>query len=137
MALLRPGAVADLAGLGGRDAQLGGGTARRFFQRDFEVVAQVGTTERRIGPLLAAATTAKDFAEDVAKGVAEIAAREAAEAAPAAACGSTPAWPYWSWARASLASERSVGGFLRLLEAFLGPLSPGLRSGWNFIASLR
>ncbi len=52
-----------------------------LFQRDFQVVAQVGTAVHLRAAAIAAAAAAEDVAEDVAEGIAEAAAAKAATAA--------------------------------------------------------
>jgi hypothetical protein len=77
----------------GRNADLGFRAVGSLFQRDFQVVAQVGAAVDVGTTTAATAAAAEDFAEDVAEGVGETAATAAP---PMPACGSTPAWPYWS-----------------------------------------
>src|SRR5437773_7508118 len=64
----RPGTLAGLAILVGRNANAGFGAARRLLQRDLEVVAQVGSAVHRGA---AAARLVEDIAEDIAKRVGE------------------------------------------------------------------
>src|SRR5438445_261357 len=68
---LRPRAVAGLAGLHGRDTDLGLGAACRLLERDLEVVAQVGAAED--GSASASLPVTEDVAEDVAEGLGEAA----------------------------------------------------------------
>src|SRR5262249_52250245 len=67
----RPGAVAGFAVLLARNLDRGLGTARRFLERDLEVVAQVGAALRSAAP----APTAEQIAEaqHVAEDVGEVA----------------------------------------------------------------
>ena len=74
---LGAGAVARLALLQRRNADLGFGAARGFLERDLEVVAQIGAAI----DVRAAAAAAEDVAEDVAERVGE-AAETGARAAP-------------------------------------------------------
>jgi hypothetical protein len=93
-ARLGTGAVAHFAVFMRRNADLLFAAAGSLFQRDVQVVAQVGTTID-IGTATASATTAtaEDVAEDVAKSPKP---PKPAPPPPAPACGSTPAWPNWS-----------------------------------------
>jgi hypothetical protein len=63
---LAPLPLAGSADLHGRDADLGFGAKGRLLQRDFEVVAQVGTAIDVRTPA-ATAATAEDLVEDAAK----------------------------------------------------------------------
>ena len=76
-----------------RDADLRLGAARRFLERQLEVVAKVGAAEHAVAA--AAATLPEDLAEDVAERVGEAAEafRRPATAPPNPADASTPAWP--------------------------------------------
>src|SRR5690606_31181466 len=74
--------VAGAAFLDGRDADRLLGAARGFFQRDLEVVAQVGAAIDVRAPAATAAGAAKQVAEDVAEGIGEA----ALEALRAGAC---------------------------------------------------
>jgi len=72
-----------------RNADLGFGTARRFFERQLEIVAKVGASEDAGAATAGAALAAENLAEDVAEGVGETAEalRPAAEAARGAKAG--------------------------------------------------
>src|SRR5208282_2298809 len=63
---LSPGAMAGRALLHGRNADLGLGAARRFFQREFQVVAQIGAAVHAVA---AAAPTGARVAEDLSENV--------------------------------------------------------------------
>jgi len=76
--------------LHGRDAHPGLGAAGGFFQRDFQVIAQVGATVD-VGAL---APRTEDVAEDIAESVGETAEARTGRPAPIPVRGSTPAWPY-------------------------------------------
>src|SRR5437660_7299460 len=66
-------AMASLAVLHRRNADLGFGAARRFFEREFEVVAKVGASKDAAAATASTALAAKNFAEDVPEGVGETA----------------------------------------------------------------
>jgi hypothetical protein len=66
-------AAVQVSQVHGRDADAGFGAARGFFQRDLEVVAQVGAAIDVGASAAAAAAAAEDVAEDVAEGIGEAA----------------------------------------------------------------
>src|ERR1700737_3815861 len=61
-------AMTSLALLHRRNADLGFGAARCFFERQFEVVAKVGASKDSAAATASAALAAKNLAEDVPKG---------------------------------------------------------------------
>jgi hypothetical protein len=67
-AWLGAGAMADFTLFHGGNADLGLGAMRGLFQRDFQVVTQVGTTID-VGATPATATTAKNLVKNSAKGI--------------------------------------------------------------------
>src|SRR5438552_16787994 len=66
-------AMASLAVLHRRNADLGFGAARRFFERQFEVVPKVGASKDAAAATASAALAAKNFAEDIPEGIGETA----------------------------------------------------------------
>ena len=82
-ALLGAGTVAHLAGFNWSGCEKLVVVPRCLFERDLEFVAQVRATERRICALAGVHGHRQNFAEDVAEGIAKVAASESAEAASA------------------------------------------------------
>src|ERR1700730_3018937 len=66
-------AMTSLALLHRRNADLGFGAARCFFERQFEVVAKVGASKDSAAATASAALATKNFAEDVPEGIGETA----------------------------------------------------------------
>ena len=112
---LGAGPVARVAGLHRRNADLGFGAARRLFERDLEVVAQVRAAEDGRAP---AARAAEDLAEDVAEDVAEVAAHAGARAGSRMRIDARV--PELIVRRALLRVAEHLVGFLRFLEVLLG-----------------
>ena len=65
--------MASLAVLHRRNADLGFGAARCFFERQFEVVPKVGASKDAAAATASAALPAKNFAEDIPEGIGETA----------------------------------------------------------------
>src|SRR5690606_24701476 len=119
----RAGAVAALAGDGTAEGDFPFGALGRFFERDFEVVAQIGAvavgtaastaaTEKLLENATSAATTAagvEDFAEDV-EGIVESTAASAGAARTGAA----------GLLEGGVTVAVVGGPFLRVLEDFVG-----------------
>ena len=125
---LGAGALAGLAGLHRRHADLRLGAARRVLEREFEVVAQVGAAIDAVAAA-PAALRAEDLAEDVAEGVGEAAEalRPAAEAArprpgTEARRRVDAGVPELVVGGALLGVGEDLVGLLRLLEFLLGTL---------------
>jgi hypothetical protein len=124
-------AFAGLAGFVTRDLDMRLDALGRLLEFDFEVVTQIGAALR------AGAAAAAAESEDVAEAAEDVfearelrrveALRAAADAGVAESIVARPL--------VGVAEDRvGLGRFLELLSAFL---SPWLRSGWNFSASLR
>src|SRR5688572_26990752 len=114
-------AVAGLAGLHGRDADLGLGAARGLLERDLEVVAQVRAAEDGGAP--ARARAAEDVAEDVAEGLREPAEALLPRAAAHAHLRIHPGMPVGVVRAALLGLREHLVGLLRFLELLLGVLA--------------
>ena len=110
-------ALAGLAGLVRRDADLRFLAVRRFLERDLHRVAEVAAAVDLLAARGAAAAVAEDVAEDVAERLGE-----AAEALGAAApeVGVDPGVAVLVVGGTLLSVGEHLVGFLRLLEAFLG-----------------
>jgi hypothetical protein len=85
----RAAALADLADVHRRDADLGLEAVRRLFESELQVVAQVRAAED--GRALAAPPP-----KISPKMSLKMSPKPPGPAAPRRACGSTPAWPNWS-----------------------------------------
>src|SRR5690606_6202282 len=123
-ARFRAGAVARLARHGGGNGDGLRPPAVGVFQRDFEIVAQVGAAHRA-GAVAAPAAAAHEFIEDVLENVGEAAAAEVVRPAAEAAAAKTAAA-----AERGLAVAIIGGPLLRVLQHVVGFadfLEPGFR----------
>ena len=135
----RARSAAGLAALLPRNLDGGLGAARRFLERDLEVVAEIGAALRPAAPAAAAEQVAE--AEHVAEDVGEVAELgEDRRVEPGARAGGRARRRRGRSDRRGRASRGRPGSAYASaasLNFSSAALSPGLRSGWYFIASLR
>src|SRR5205085_3854062 len=124
-ARLRSGAVACLAGLHCRNANLDVRTSRRFFEREIQVVAKIGAAKHAVAA--AASRLTEYFTEDVAECVGESSKAFGTAEAPRAGCADSGRWidarvPELIVSGALTRVGQNLVGFLRFLEFFFGSL---------------